>query len=230
MKRERRDPPALRYAAAPEARAGSGPSRALLHGRGYHPRAPLVLLPTLASSEGSHRDDAADAPADAPAEAPADAYEVLRRRAGRLTARERPDHTLTPTALVHEAFLRVVRNRLEPEIGASFVAAASLAMRRILIEHARARVADRRDRRRHVDVELDSLPTPDREARDGLRGEDLVAALREVSGEHAAVFEARILRGATMDAIATDLGVSRRTAQYRLRAALAWLVARFVDE
>ncbi|MBK9129601.1 MAG: sigma-70 family RNA polymerase sigma factor [Phycisphaerales bacterium] len=157
-------------------------------------------------------------------------YALLRRHAGRLTARERPGHTLTPTALVHEAFLRVVRARLSPHVGAPFVAAASKAMRRILIEYARARAADRRDRRRHVDVDLDSIPESDLPTHDALQGEDLVAQLRAVSDEHAAVFEARILRGASIDAIAEQMGVSRRTVQYRLRGALAWLAARLASD
>lgn len=174
----------------------------------------------MPSLEGAH-------PADAD---PSGAYALLRRHAGRLTARERPGHTLTPTALVHEAFLRVVRAHLTPEAGAPFVAAASKAMRRILIEHARARTADRRDRRRHVDVDLDSLPQVDGVAQDAASSDDLVSQLRAVSDEHAAVFEARILRGASIDEIAANLGVSRRTVQYRLRGALAWLAARFAPD
>ena len=159
-----------------------------------------------------------------------DVYATLRRRAARLAARERPGHTLTPTALVHEAFLRVVRDRLTPEAGAPFVAAASKAMRRILVEHARARTADCRDRRRHVDLELDSLPGREADGPDTTRGDDLLALLRTVSDEHAQVFEARILRGLPLDAVAADLGLSRRTVQYRLRAALAWLAARLASE
>lgn len=160
---------------------------------------------------------------------PDDAYATLRRRAHRLAACERASHTLTPTALVHEAFLRVVRDSLTPDAGPPFVAAATRAMRRILVEHARARIADRRDRRRHVDLDLDALPAPD-DAGDSTRGEDLLALLRTVSDEHAEIFEARILRGQSTDAIAAAFGLSRRTVQYRLRGALAWLAAHVAQE
>ena len=91
-------------------------------------------------------------------------------------------------------------------------------------------MADRRDRRRHVDLDLDSLPEREVEGPDATRADDLVDLLRTVSDEHALVFEARILRGLPVDAVAADLGLSRRTVQYRLRAALTWLAARLASE
>src|SRR5262245_37336542 len=71
-------------------------------------------------------------------------YEELRRRAGRMMGGERRDHTLQPTALVNEAFLKLVRPGVSFESRLHFYNAASLAMRRILVDHAKARRADKR--------------------------------------------------------------------------------------
>src|SRR6185369_11648373 len=72
-------------------------------------------------------------------------YNELRQRAGFLMQREREGHTLQPTALVHEAFLRLVQQeRVEWQGRAHFFAVASQLMRRILVDHARARLADKR--------------------------------------------------------------------------------------
>src|SRR5262245_58154576 len=68
-------------------------------------------------------------------------YDELRRRAGQLMNAERRDHTLQPTALVNEAFLRVARPGVSFESKLHFYNAASLAMRRILVDHAKARGA-----------------------------------------------------------------------------------------
>src|SRR5690242_10655171 len=68
-------------------------------------------------------------------------YDELRNRAGKLMAAERRDHTLQPTALVHEAFLKVARPGITFQSRLHFYNAAALAMRRILVDHAAARNA-----------------------------------------------------------------------------------------
>lgn len=71
-------------------------------------------------------------------------YAELRRLAGALMRRERPGHTLQPTALVHEAFLRLVQGDTKWQNRAHFFGAAARAMRRILVDHARGRAAQKR--------------------------------------------------------------------------------------
>ncbi|MGH7820228.1 MAG: ECF-type sigma factor, partial [Candidatus Binatia bacterium] len=92
-------------------------------------------------------------------------YEELRRQAGAYLRGERPGHTLRPTALVHEAFLRLGgQERIEWKNRAQFFAVAAELMRRILVDHARARGAEKRggDWQR-VSVDLDLLELRDRE-------------------------------------------------------------------
>ena len=93
-------------------------------------------------------------------------FEQLRRAAQKQMAAERPDHTLGATALVHEAYLKLAGTRQVPWEGRGhYYAAAAQAMRQILVDHARARVAHIRggpDARRAA-LELDSLPDPDSE-------------------------------------------------------------------
>ncbi|MEP7380849.1 MAG: ECF-type sigma factor, partial [Gemmatimonadota bacterium] len=72
-------------------------------------------------------------------------YGELRQRAGRVLGRERPGHTLQPTALVHEAYLRLVdQKRVQWEGRSQFFAIAARVMRRVLVDHARARRAGKR--------------------------------------------------------------------------------------
>src|SRR5262245_10994863 len=71
-------------------------------------------------------------------------YDELRQRAGKLMAAERADHTLQPTALVHEAFLKVGRPGMSFQSRLHFYNTAALAMRRILVNHAKAHKADKR--------------------------------------------------------------------------------------
>ena len=145
-------------------------------------------------------------------------YEELRLLAGRYMRRERSDHTLAPTALVHEAYLRLMRSRLD-EAGLEnrhhFFAVAAQAMRRILVEHARRFQTNRRvapkDR-----VSLDGL-TPDHEPFAEAPAEEILAVdaaldqLRELHPRQAEVVELRYFVGLGEDEIATVLGVSRAT-------------------
>lgn len=108
-------------------------------------------------------------------------YDELRRLGGGLMRRERPSHTLSPTALVHEAVVRLFSPDapLRANNRAQFLAAAARAMRRVLVDHARARAADKRERL-PVDEVLDYF-TPQRLL-------DLVAvheALDRLAGLHA---------------------------------------------
>jgi RNA polymerase sigma factor (TIGR02999 family) len=159
-------------------------------------------------------------------------YAELRALAAHRLSRERPGQTLQPTALVHEAFLRLVdveKAQRWNSVGHFFGAAAE-AMRRILVENAR------RKRRwkhggghRRVEVEIETLPTR-------LSSEDLLALdealddLREEDALAAQVVNLRYFAGLTMDRVAEYLGVSTRTAERTWSFARAWLHARVRGE
>jgi RNA polymerase sigma factor (TIGR02999 family) len=143
----------------------------------------------------------------------------MRRAAGRLLRAERRDHTLVPTELVHEAWLRMERDAARS--GASRVTAAR-AMREVLVDHARRRAAAKRDAGRRADG-LD----PDRIA---LERDEYVVALDQalaeleaVDTELAAVVELRFFGGLDVPETATALALSPRTVKRRWQLAKAWL-------
>ena len=154
-------------------------------------------------------------------------YDELRRLARSYLRRERPDHTLQPTALVHEAFERLVDQRnVEWEGRSHFLAIAAIAMRRLLLQHAEKRRAAKRGGGKQ------SL-TLDDTAAALLGGEidlgeilDLNACLQqlaEIEPRHAHLVELRVFAGMTMAECATHLGTSLRTAERDWRVASAWL-------
>ena len=151
-------------------------------------------------------------------------YDELHRLAARYLARERPDHTLQPTALVHEAYLRLVRQRdVDWRNRAQFVGLAAGIMRRILVNHARDRVAAKRsgDRER-VSLSLVEAPagSPDVDLLALEAALDRLAALDE---RKARVVELRFFGGLTMDEVSTVLDISRATVERDWSFARAWL-------
>lgn len=151
-------------------------------------------------------------------------YDELRKLAAACFAREPSVATLQTTALVHEAYLRLVhQNRVGFEGRARFFAAAATVMRRILVDHARAR---RRKKRGGdaVRVTLDEAlmvfehRVPDVEALD-----EALTELAEIDPRKARVVELRFFAGASMEDAAGSLGVTTRTAERDWRFARAWL-------
>jgi RNA polymerase sigma factor (TIGR02999 family) len=149
----------------------------------------------------------------------------LRRLAAHKMAGESASHTLQPTALVHEAWLRLVGPGGEAQFQnrAHFFAAAAEAMRRILIDRARRKHAIRHggDQRR-VEINDVDLATP---ADDG-HLLDVNEALDKLAGEHkeeAELVKLRYFVGMTNDEAAEVLGISPRTAKYYWTHARAWL-------
>jgi RNA polymerase sigma factor (TIGR02999 family) len=151
-------------------------------------------------------------------------YEELRRLAAHRMANEAAGQTLQPTALVHEAWLRLVGNQDQKWDGrAHFFAAAAEAMRRILIDRARRKRAVRHggDQQR-VDIEAVDLPATDADdqllaVNDAL---DKLAAQDKVEAE---LVKLRYFVGMTNDEAAEVLGISPRTAKYYWTHARAWL-------
>ena len=159
-------------------------------------------------------------------------YQELQRLAGRCMAGERKDHTLQPTALVHEAFLRLVDAQVPWRDRVHFFAVAARILRRILVDHARAR--GRAKRRGGPRVALDDVvlvtPEPPRELL------ALDAALRDLAAQDprkADVVELHFFGGLTYEEIAEAVAVSPATVDRDLRLAKAWLrreVARQTDD
>lgn len=151
-------------------------------------------------------------------------YGELRILAETMLRQERPDHTLQATALVHEAYLKLVdQTRAQWRDRAHFFAVAAQALRRILVDHARAR--DRK-KRGHGRVRV---PLQDDLAVFYERQVDLCAldeALRHLEAkhpEHARIVEMRFFAGLTVDEVASVLDVTARTVAYKWRFARAWL-------
>lgn len=151
-------------------------------------------------------------------------YDELRRLAERHLKNERRNHTLQPTALAHEAYLKLVHQRTIPwQDRLHFFGAAGQAIRRILVDHARGLNRKKRARQR-VFLILDSLAQA--ETDDFAHIEALDGALLKLHAESprkARVVELRFFSGFSSDEAATLLGVTTRTVERDWRYARAWL-------
>ncbi|MEZ5291104.1 MAG: sigma-70 family RNA polymerase sigma factor [Vicinamibacterales bacterium] len=162
--------------------------------------------------------------AEALEEAAAVVLPELRQIAQAYLRRERPDHTLQPTALVHEAFMRLVdAGQLAFDSRRQFYALAAQLMRRILVDHARAtRAAKRGGGAVHVSVDDVNLPTP-ADAERFLDLHDAIDRLAALDARKARVIELRYFGGLTLEETAEVLGVAVVTAHRDQRFAEAWL-------
>ncbi len=151
-------------------------------------------------------------------------YAQLRAVAERALAAERPDHTLQATALVHEAYLRLVGDRRVPWSGrAHFYAAAAEAMRRILLDHARAKARKKRggDHPRVPFASVGELAAHD--PSEILRFDDAFRRLEDESPDAAAVVRLRFFAGLSVAHTAEALGLSTSTVDRRWAFARARL-------
>jgi RNA polymerase sigma factor (TIGR02999 family) len=153
-------------------------------------------------------------------------YRELRQLASRHLAGERPGHTLQPTALVHEVYLKLVdQHSVDWRNRAHFFGIAAEMMRRVLVNHA----VSRRAQKRGAGETLLSLEEADGLA--GGRGLDVVlldaalARLAEFDPVQARVVELRFFAGLTSEEVAEVLGVSESTVKREWRSAKAWLAA-----
>ncbi len=158
-------------------------------------------------------------------------YEELRRLAAAMMAHEASDHTLQPTALVHEAYLRLVdedhRERWDGR--AHFFAAAAEAMRRILVDRARRRIRPKHggDRQR---LPFDEMRmTVDRRPEELLSVDEALEELAQVDEQAAQLVKLRYFGGFTFEEAATLLGIPARTAYRDWSFARAWLRRRIDD-
>jgi RNA polymerase sigma factor (TIGR02999 family) len=158
-------------------------------------------------------------------------YAELRALAGAVFREQRAEHTLQPTALVHEAFLKLAGpGDVAWESRAHFFALAAQAMRQILADHARRKRAEKRggDRQR---ITLSDWATPaSAHALDLIAFDDALARLGEIDPRQARVVELRFLGGMTMPEVARVMEISLSTAEREWRMARAWLRRELQDE
>ena len=152
------------------------------------------------------------------------AYPELRRIARRYLLRERPGHTLQPTALVHEAYLRLIDQNNSAQNATHFVALAAQMMRRILINHALSRNAEKRGgRQTHVPLE-DDLPVAD-ESRsvDVLALDQALSELEALDPRQARIVELRYFGGLSIEETAVAMSISSATVKRDWMTAKLWL-------
>ena len=156
----------------------------------------------------------------------AEVYPALREMARGKLRDQRADHTLNPTGLVHEAYLRLVRYQdVSYEGRAHFFGAAAQTMRRVLVDHARKKTADKREGQRVGLTEAGALSGPEA----GVSLDEVLAidgALGRLEAERprwVRIVECRYFAGLTLDETAEALGVSHATVSNDWRLARAWL-------
>lgn len=157
-------------------------------------------------------------------------YAELRRLAQRYMRRERADHTLTTTALVHEAYLRLVdQTRVEWKDRSHFFGVAAVAMRRILVEHARRRNVVRRGGGRQRVSLSDLTIAQDDSAEMLLALDDALERLGALNPRLVRVVECRYFLGLAEEETAAALGVTSRTVRRDWIKAKGWLAAALED-
>jgi RNA polymerase sigma-70 factor (ECF subfamily) len=158
-------------------------------------------------------------------------YEKLRTLARELMVQERPDHTLQPTALVHEAYLKLIdQTRAHWRDRAHFFSVAALALRRILVDHARGHERAKRGGGR-TKLQLDEgLIAAYEQTVDLLGLDDALARLAQQDAQRARVVELRFFAGLSTDETAAVLNVSTRTVERQWRYARAWLFRELKDD
>jgi len=152
-------------------------------------------------------------------------YDELRALAERFMQQERPDHTLQPTALVNEAYLRMIdQTRVDWRGKAHFMAVAAEMMRRVLVDAARRRATEKRggDRCR-ITLHEDLAAAEERNEVDLLALDRVLDELSKLSRRQARVVELRYFAGMSVKEVAVVLNVSERTVKGDWRFAKAWL-------
>lgn len=161
-------------------------------------------------------------------------YEELRRQATIQMANERPDHTLQATALVHNAYVRLLGSQSKPnwESRTHFLAAAATAMRRILVDHARGKARLKRGGDR-IQLELSDVRderqtqaiTPERL----LELDDALQKLEVSDVQVAELVRLRVYAGLSVTEAAKVMGISRTVAYERWEYAMAWFAVELGD-
>ncbi|HKS42115.1 MAG TPA: sigma-70 family RNA polymerase sigma factor [Blastocatellia bacterium] len=158
-------------------------------------------------------------------------YDEMRKLAANYLRRERPDHTLQPTALVHETYLRLVdQTRVTWQNRAHFFGVAAQIMRRLLVDYARKHKAEKRG----ADFQKLSLDENIDKAIE--RGSEIIAldraleALAEIDQQKARIIELRYFGGLTVEETAEVMGVTPVTINRHWRMAKAWLQGQMKEQ
>jgi RNA polymerase sigma factor (TIGR02999 family) len=161
---------------------------------------------------------------DAPARLMPLVYNELRRQARNYLAKERESHTLQPTALVHEAYLRLVdQTRISWQNRAHFYGVASSMMRRVLVDHARAYARDKRGGGA-VRLSIEDVQIPlEQRAADLVVLDEALEELAKFDERKCRIVEMRFFGGLSDEEIAEALGVSTRTILRDWKTARLWL-------
>jgi len=150
-------------------------------------------------------------------------YRELKKLAGIYLRRERAGDSLQPTALAHEAYIKLIDQRnVRWQNRAHFFGIAAQAMRRILVDHARARQAEKRGSGLVVSLD-EAIDVSDRNADQLLALDEALKTLTELDPQQSRVVELRYFGGMTLEETAEALGVSRATVIREWRMAKAWL-------
>jgi RNA polymerase sigma factor (TIGR02999 family) len=150
-------------------------------------------------------------------------YEELRRLADRYLRRERSDHTLQATALVNEAYLRLVDQNVPWQNRAHFFGVAAEMMRRILVDHARSHQAQKRGSG-GVKISLDeAINMSDERAADLISLDEALNALAQFDPQKSRIVELRFFAGLSIEETAKVLGIGTATVIRQWRMAKAWL-------
>lgn len=152
-------------------------------------------------------------------------YDVLRRMARRYLRQERPDHTLQTTALVHEAYLKLIdQKRHDMQNRMHFFAITAQMMRRILVDYARGHQAKRRGGVHFIKLPLDEAPeVPDVKSPDLIMLDDALNELSTMDPQQSRIVELRVFGGLTVEETAEVLKISPRTVKREWSMARAWL-------
>lgn len=150
-------------------------------------------------------------------------YDELRRLAGAYLRRERRGHTLQSSALVHEAFLRMVDQRVAWQNRAHFFGVAAQLMRRILVDYARNRGASKRGGdQTHLALD-EALDEAEAQDADVIALDDALNSLAALDPRQSRIVEMRYFGGLTIEETAEALGVSHATVEREWNLARAWL-------
>lgn len=153
-------------------------------------------------------------------------YGELHRLAAAYMRRERPDHTLQATALIHEAYLRLASEDIDWSSRAQFIGLAAHVMRQVLVDYARAHAAQRRAGGKHrVELQDDLAIAPER-LDEAVALDEALARLAEENPRQARTVELRYFGGLSVEEIARILDVSPRSVKRDWALARIWLARR----
>lgn len=150
-------------------------------------------------------------------------YSELQGLARQVFSNQNRSHTLQPTALVHEAWIKLAGNLGSVDDRRHFLVLAGMAMRQVLVDHARSRRAQKRGEGASKQTLIAGEMIQGKDGIDFVELDDSLRALAERNPRHGRIAELRILSGLTLEEVALELSVSRRTAESDWAMAKVWL-------